>query len=92
MAAWHRKVAALAGLGMMAAFGQPAVAGPQVEFDIPDGQEVSAEKMAKALLEALETAGPVERPLLLQALAAVLEMSPTQRIADAKADKSDSVY
>lgn len=70
----------------------PAQALPEVEFDLPDGQQVSAVQMAKALVDALETADPVQRPLLLQALARVLELSPDAVIADSTKDKPAPVY
>lgn len=92
MKAWSKTALMLAAVGMMSALARPAAAGVDVEFDIPDGQQVSAEKMARALIEALETADAVQRPLLLQALAAVLEMSPGALIDDARADRGDSVY
>lgn len=69
-----------------------AQAAPDVEFDIPDGQQVTAEQMAMALVEALETADAVQRPLLLQALARVLELTPDALIADAAKDKAAPVY
>lgn len=77
-------------LGMLTA--GPAQAVPEVEFDLPDGQQVSAIQMAKALMDALETADPVQRPLLLQALARVLELPPEALIADATKDKPAPVY
>ena len=79
-------------LAMVLMAAGPAQAVPEVEFDIPDGQQVSAVQMAKALVDALETADPVQRPLLLQALARVLELPPDALIADSTKDKPAPVY
>lgn len=75
---------------MMAA--SPVQAVPEVEFDLPDGQQVSAVQMAKALMDALETADSLERPMLLQALAKVLELPPDAVIPDSTKDKPVPVY
>jgi len=77
---------------MMMAATSPAQAVPDVEFDIPDGHQVSAVQMAKALVDALETADDIQRPLLLQALARVLELSPDAVIADSTKDRPAPVY
>lgn len=69
-----------------------AHAAPDVEFDLPDGYSVSAVQMAQALMVALETADPAQRPLLLQALARVLEMSPDTEIADSGREQPAPVY
>ncbi|MCH8684848.1 hypothetical protein [Pedomonas mirosovicensis] len=92
MAKLGRVAVVLASLGMFAGTALPAQANADVEFDIPDGQKVDAEKMARALVEALETAGPTERPLLLQALAKVMEMSPRALIMDSGADEPQPIY
>lgn len=77
-------------MAMLAASSAQAL--PDVEFDIPDGQQVTAVQMAMALAEALETADAVQRPLLLQALARVLELTPDTLIPDAAKDKAVPVY
>ena len=77
-------------LGMAAA--GPAQAVPEVEFDLPDGKQVSAVQMAMALVDALETADAVQRPLLMQALARVLELQPDALIADSSKDLPAPVY
>jgi len=77
---------------LLPAAASPAQAGPEVEFDLPDGKQVSAVQMARALMEALETADAVQRPLLLQALAKVLELPPDALLADSGQDRKPPVY
>lgn len=78
-------------LVMTAALGA-APARAEVVFDLPDGKTVNAETMAKALIEAIETASPDEKPLLMQALAHVLEMAPKAQISDTSSDEKPAVY
>jgi len=78
------------GLMMAAMTAAPAQAG--VEFDLPEGQQVSAEQMARALVEALATADDAQKPLLLHALAKVLELPPETLLADSGKEKPAPVY
>lgn len=83
---------AVASLGLLAVAATPAQADVAVEFDLPAGQEVSAVQMAHALVKALETADATQRPLLLHALAKVLELSPDTVLADSETEKAQPVY
>lgn len=89
-----RKLAgpALASLGILVAAAPPAKADVAVEFDLPAGQQVSAVQMAQALVKALETADAAQRPLLLHALAKVLELPPDALLADSSTEKPQPVY